>query len=298
MARCPVAAIRPALVNVIRSLFERQGSILILAPWSRIAYAGRLPADLETALEAVNRVQGRRFEQTSTYPMTDSEALEVERGDTSALARLIARFQYLNPGVTSSAEFLVRGRADELASEERARRRDTFEAMRIGFSWLSRQPGRHTFLMATPGFVHDATDQGFAALMNESFRANAPIHFLDIGSPQAFGRFEGIQYRYPLPPQMRVSPFYTVEAVAGSDQLAVNTGGIHVNADDDRGLQHIMDATRLYYILGYDPIPGRKAGFRRIRVEVTRKDGRVRARRGYFDEGSMAPSSPMPSPRS
>ena len=291
------ARLRPALMKVVRSLLERRGSILVLAPWSKVAYAGRLPGDLETVGEAVNHIQGRRVEQLSTFPMTDAEALEVERGDTQALTRLIARFQYLNPGVTSSAELLVRSRAEELSSEERARRRDTFEAMGIGFAWLARQPGRHTFLMVTSGFVHDATDPGFAALTNESMRANAPIHFLDAGSPQAFGRFEGIQDKYPLPAQMRVSPFEAQDAVAGSDQLAVNTGGLHIDAADDSGLERIMDATRHYYILGYDKAPGQRPGFRRIKVEVTRKDARVRSRRGYFDEGPKPPL-PSPSPRS
>ena len=229
--------------------------------------------------------------------MTDSEALDVERGDTGALARLISRVQYLNPGVTSSAEFLVRSRAEELSSEERSRRRDTFEAMGIGFAWLARQPGRHTFLMATSGFVHDATDPGFDALMNESMRVNAPIHFLDCGSPQAFARFEGIEYKYALPNQMRVSPFESADAVAGSDQLAVNTGGLHINADDGRGLERIIEATRLYYVLGYDPVPRNKPGFRRIKVEVKRKDARIRARRGYFDEGHLALPAPPAPPR-
>lgn len=50
----------------------------------------------------------------------------------------------------------------------------------------------------------------------------------------------------------------------------------------------MLDTMKTYYVLGYEPPVG-KPGFRRIKVEVSRKDLKVLARRGYLAKES--PSS-------
>ena len=80
------------------------------------------------------------------------------------------------------------------------------------------------------------------------------------------------------------------EASGGSDLLAVETGGLRIADNNiERGFARVMDATRLYYILGFEPSGRAKRGVRKIKVEVRRKDIRVRARRGYYDPGPAPP---------
>ena len=281
--------------TILRELEERRGNVLVLAPWSKVAFAGQLPGDLALLTDAVKHRRGQRFSNFTTWPMTDPEAFRIDQGDTEALARVAARFTYLNPGLGSHVSDLVRNQATQQIAEERARRGDTFEAMRIGFAWLWKQPGRHTFLLVTSGFPNEPADPGFNEMMNHSLRVNAPVHFLDVAGTAIAPEFEGIEYRYALEEAARVSPLDQVEASGGSDLLAVDTGGLRVADNNiERGFAQILDATRLYYILGFEPSGRGKRGVHKIKVEVKRKDARVRARRGYFDPGP----SPTPKPKS
>jgi len=278
--------------TILRELEERRGNVLVLAPWSKVAFAGQLPGDMALLTEAVKHRRGERVSNLTTWPMTDAEAFLVDQGDTHTLATVAARFSYLNPGLGDHVADLVRNQATQQVAEERARRGDTFGAMRIGFAWLWKQPGRHTFLLVTSGFPNEPADDGFREMMNHSLRVNAPIHFLDVADTTVAPAFEGIEYRYALPSDARVSPLDPVEASGGSDVLAADTGGLRVAANNiERGFARILEATRLYYILGFEPLPPGKRGVRRIKVEVRRKGLQVRARRGYFDPG------PAPSPR-
>ena len=281
--------------TILRDLEERRGNVLVVAPWSKVAYAGQLPGALAGLIEAVKHRRGQRFTQTNTWPMTDAEAFRVDQGDTDALGRVTARFNYLNPGLGRHTADLVRNQATQQVAEERARRGDTFAAMKIGFAWLWKQPGRHTFLLVTSGFPHEPSDPGFNEMMNHSLRVNAPVHFLDVAGMEIAPEFEGIENRYALEEGARVSTLDQVEASGGSDLLASETGGLRVADNNiERGFARILDATRLYYILGFEPSGRGKRGFHKIKVEVKRKDIRVRARRGYFDPGPAPKPSPSP----
>ncbi|MBX7186332.1 MAG: VWA domain-containing protein [Vicinamibacteria bacterium] len=280
---------------ILRKLSDRRGSVLVLAPWSKVAFAGQLPGDLALLTDAVKHRRGERVTQLSSWPMTDAEAFRIDQGDPEALDRVTARFHYVNPGLGRHTADLVRNQASQQVAEERARRADTFEAMKIGFAWLWKQPGRHTFLLVTSGFPNDPSDDGFREMMNHSLRVNAPVHFLDVAGMEVTPEFEGIEYRYALPTEARVSPLDSVEASGGSDLLALDTGGLRVADNDiERGFERILDATRLYYILGVEPSPRGKRGLHKIKVEVRRKGLQVRARRGYFDPG---PASPPKEPK-
>lgn len=281
--------------TILRDLEERRGNLLVLAPWSKVACAGQLPGDLALLTDAVKHRRGQRFTQLNTWPMTDAEAFRVDQGDSEALSRVTARFNYVNPGLGRHTSDLVRNQATQQVTEERARRGDTFEAMRIGFAWLWKQPGRHTFLLVTSGFPNDPSDDGFREMMNHSLRVNAPVHFLDVAGLAVAPEFEGIEYRYALEEGARVSPLDQIEASGGSDLLAAETGGLRVSDNNiERGFARILDATRLYYILGFEPSARGKRGLHKIKVEVKRKGARVRARRGYFDPGP----TPTPTPTS
>jgi hypothetical protein len=54
-----------------------------------------------------------------------------------------------------------------------------------------------------------------------------------------------------------------------------------------KGLSRMLDTMKTYYVLGYEP-PAGKAGFRKIKVEVMRKDLKVLARRAYVSKEAPA----------
>lgn len=284
----PVEAARlgPVLTEVLRGLHERGGSLHVLAPLSKVSVVGHLPEAAGALAQAIGSVRGHRPPQVTTFPMTDAEALDIEAGDPSARKRLEDRFAALNPGLGQVAE-VVGIRARELANDTRRRRRDTFGALRTALGWLAAQPGRHSVILVSAGFPHDRADPEFPRVVTDSFAANAPIHLLDVGSPEPFGQFQGIQHAQALGPDSRVSSFDAYDAAAGSEQLAAQTGGLTVRGLDVRGgLERILDTTRTYYVLGYERLARQKPGFRKIKVRVARKGLDVLARRGYFDDGA------------
>jgi len=228
--------------------------------------------------------------------MTDTEAIEIERGDRLAFERVVARFHELNVGLEREMASLVLQRATELAVDARNRRGDTFAAIRHGFDWLARQPGRHSVLLVSAGFA-SASDPAFDRLVTESLRVNAPIHFLDVAALSAFNSFETIEYRQALSKDARVSLHEAMDAAAGTELLASNTGGLRVSGDLKQGLTRILDTTKTYYVLGYEPPQKKKPGFRKIKVAVKAKGLKVLARRGYFDDRRPDQSGASPSGR-
>jgi VWFA-related protein len=283
----------PVLTQVLRELGRRQGWLLVLAPFSDVAFAGRLPADAAGLAEAAGHIRGQRTRSFTMFPMTDAEALEIEEGYRPTEERVTARFAHLNPepAFVATANALVKMRAIEIAVEVRRRRHNTFGAIRLGCDWLARQPGRHSIILMTSGFPHEPKDPEFDRLTTQSLRVNAPIHFLDVASVSSASPFETIAHRYALPQGARVAPSESVAAAAGSERLALDSGGLRVSGSDERGLQRVLDTTRTYYVLGYDPPRQKKPGYRKIKVEVKGKGLRVLARRGYFDD------APTPAPR-
>lgn len=276
----------PVLTRVLQGLTERTGSLLILAPHSGIAFQGRLPEEAMRLAEVAGHVRGQRFPMFSSYPMTDAEALEVEADHPLTTRRVLARFLALNPGTGGMMESMMRARAREIADEVMSRRRLVFETLEFGLDWLEQQPGRHSVLMVTPGFPNDPREDGFRELATRSLRVNAPIHFLDVGDAvPPFGKFETIAYPQALPQGARVPAYEATAAVAGADRVAADTGGLRIGGSDlVKDFERVLDTTRTYYVLGYDPPREKEPGFRKIEVRVKRQGTRVLARKGYFDD--------------
>jgi hypothetical protein len=63
------------------------------------------------------------------------------------------------------------------------------------------------------------------------------------------------------------------------------TGGVPSGSDFNQAFRQIVRDNSAYYVLGYDSTnPRQDGGYRRIQVEVRRRDLKVRARDGYFVE--------------
>lgn len=72
----------------------------------------------------------------------------------------------------------------------------------------------------------------------------------------------------------------------GLNALAADTGGIlfHNSNDLNLGLQRVLDANEVYYVLAYEPLVSRRDGrFHKIEVKIAdRPELKVRTRKGYF----------------
>lgn len=279
-----VSQLRPALKTLLARVGERSGTVALVAPTSKVSVAERFPSGAATLTAAVDQIVGRRFEDHSSFPVSDSEAIAVAREDTQTLGRVASRFVQLNPNLTrDQATMLAHNRGTEVAFDARTRRQILYGVARLGLDWLSRQPGRHSLVIVSGGFARDPEDSAFNEIVTRSLRVNAPIHFLDARGLQGIG-LQSVQYGPGVSPAADYAPLTWSEDAEGSSGLADDTGGISVRNSNDmgKGLGRVLDMMQTYYILGYEPPANAKSGFRKINVTVRAKGLHVRARRGYL----------------
>jgi VWFA-related protein len=283
--------LRPALKKLIDIIAERNGALALIAPWSKVSQASEVQGNRTVFGAAVDKITGRRTDDRSSFPISDAEAIAVERGDASMLSRLTLRFVALNPGMdVDQAGITARGRATEVARDARIRREDAYGVLLRSLDWLVKQPGRHSVVMVSGGFAYDTDDSKQREVVTRSLRANAPIHFLDARGLESLGLFQGVEYGPALDRDAGETPFAFSDAGEGSSNLAADTGGLTIRNTNDlaKGLTRLLDMTTTYYLIGYEPPEHKKAGFRKIKVEVLTRGLNVIARRGYFDEATAA----------
>ena len=292
------ARLLPALKKLVDVIAAREGILALVAPGSDVGLVDEPAKNRAGFRAAIDQIVGRRVPDRSDLPVSDAEAILADQGDDTIIDRLASRYIYLNPSANSGqnqiyrfamAQGMAKARATEVAIAARARREGVYRLLRGSLNWLSGRPGRRSIVMVSSGYATDKEDRNMREIVNASLRANAPIHFLDARGLQGMSRFLGAEYREALEHDGMEATLAFSEESAGAAGLAADTGGLYIrNTNDmDKGLSRIVDMTATYYVLGYEPPenPG-KPGFRKIKVEIAKKDLKVTARRGYFDSGT------------
>jgi len=281
--------LKPALKKLLDVMAEKNGALALVAPWAKVSIANAVEGNRAVFAAAIDRIQGRRFDDRSSFQMADAEAIAIERGDATMLNLFVLRFVALNPGLDADqAQGVVRSFATEVAHAARVRRKDAYGVLLNALAWLARQPGRHSIVMVSGGFALDnEEDREMREITARSLEAKAPIHFLDARGLQGLGIFQGVEYGPAMDRDAGETPFAFADAAAGSTDLALDTGGLVIRNTNNfaKGLEQMFETMTTYYVIGYEPPPHDKPGFRKIKVEARGKDLKVRARRGYFDNG-------------
>ncbi len=278
------ATVRPALKALLATAGRGAGAIALVAPLSKVSVAGVLPDSAAEFDSGIDRIAGHRFDDTSTFPIADAEALAAERGDTATLTRVSRRFLALNPSLTEeTANMFAHNRAVDVAHDARGRRGVLYGVALLALDWLSKQPGRHSLVIVSPGFARESADSQYHEIVTRSMRVNAPIHFVDVRGLQGVG-FHGVAYGFALDARSDATPFAWSDAAEGASTLADDTGGITIRNTNDieKGLGRVVESMSTYYILGYDAPAHDKPGFKKIAVASKIRGMHIRARRGYY----------------
>jgi len=134
---------------------------------------------------------------------------------------------------------------------------------------LATEAGRKAIVV-----LSDAEDTGSKLSLNESIeaaqRADAVIHFLRLAD-EPFYFSSGFGY----------------SGASVARKMADETGGREVEVRNDKNLEAafnlISEELRSQYVLGYYPTNTKRDGaFRKIKVDVTRSDTKILARKGYY----------------
>jgi len=270
---------------------------------------GRLPPprgdEPMTPYEALRVVQGdRRVERVVRSRLDAQSGLDASRGGGPPSG---ARATLTDPQVQLLAR-AVHGEATQ-----RARR--LFDLVNQALELAPRQRGRTTLVLASGGFIDDATLGEYRELVRRCVRAGVTAYFYDardlsigrgLGADVA-GRMSGATgSRLDLDHERRRDEELRLQSEAidgdagGATRLADETGGFTIRTSDTTGLARLSSDARQYYLLGYTPTNTKRDGqLRRIAVEVRRAGVSVRARKAYYAPGASdarAPASPAPAP--
>ena len=279
----------------------RDGDEVTVATTSGDAWwSARIPEGRDDLRAVITRLKSHRSNaiQTTEY-MTDYEAYVIARGNVVSqqiVDRVVARWTQSNvcqerdPGCPS----LVRGRAGALDEERRARTRAMLGTVRRAIEALAPVKGRKSLLLISPGFVDDAEARP-REVVAASREASTAVYFIDsrgliVGSSTASADIT-------VPPDPgdvgKLSFEETNLASGGAQTLADDTGGFSVRNSNDLagGAERIAAESRVFYMLGFEAVPGKHPhDWRKLRVTVKREGLQVRARRGYTLRAEAAPS--------
>jgi VWFA-related protein len=278
------ARLRPALKGLLRTVGGRSGSLMLVAPGSKVSVLAVLPTGAGEMVPAVDKIVGQRTEEHTTFPVADAEALAIARRDDRTIARVAARFVTFNPELSrDQAVTIAIEHGIKVAHDARVRRDAMYDVALLCLDWLAARRGRHSVIIVSGGFATDPDDAKYFEVVTRSLRANAPIDFLDARGLSGFGRYHDVEFGPALSRNADEGPFGRFEAAEGSTGLAVDTGGIIVaNTNDmEKGLDELLETMTTYYVLAYQPPTHDKPGYRKIKVEVRTKGLHVRARTGY-----------------
>jgi VWFA-related protein len=306
---------RDTLVQFIERTL-RDGDHLMIAPASGGAWmTGAIPTDRNRLIDFVGHLQGARRPDTTAARIWDHEAMGIALGrDPQALAQVARRYFENNiipeayptdpqtrrdldvsPGIA-----LIRTKAQQVYKEAIQRLHVSAGTLERMSAALTQAPGRKTLLLFSEGFIMDAAQPDFRAVVESAQSANAAIYFVDVSGP------EGMVGKAGMPGGSAefgtfVDERDTTTALAfaaresdGARSIALNTGGrVIAGTNLTGGLARIGTDARSYYLLGYTPANRKRDGaFRKIEVTVNRPGVEVLARGGYYAPSDKTPPRP------
>lgn len=308
---------RTTLARFLRESVSQGDRVAIVSTGTGGAWSGTLPADREDLLAFVGRLQGRNTDPRIPL-MTEYEALRIAAyNDPDSLRRAMGR--YLSQGTCAAPPFpcenMVRADAQTNQAHGQGLREASLAAIDRAIEGMARLHGRKSVLLLTEGFIHDdAPEDPYHHVVTAAQRANAAIYFIDVRGLEALPASASAEAPREMalnPPNMATQPDaiqkameakdlvaheqFTRQVTVGVETMADETGGFIVrNTNDLAGrLNGISAESRSYYLLGYHPTEGSKAGFRKLEVKVKRAGLHVRARKGYDSSGVAAGSTPL-----
>jgi VWFA-related protein len=304
---------RPSVREALTTFLERSvrvGDLVRLASTSGdLGWSARIPEGRDDLLAVVSRLSGRRPVQGRGREVFATGNVEVGPRE-DRVERGAGNPASLGTMSEDQARRIVEGHATgnrAIAEEIDARRLDrtrlTHAALRREIQALSTVVGRKSLLLVTPGFSRDSRPE-LREELRETTRiaqdANVAIYFLDVRGLQTTPGYSAEIAGAPDPSSVVASLVeQDVHDTAGSQDLASDTGGFSIRNTNDLapGLDRIAAESRVFYLLGIHPLPGKPPGaWRPLRIAVKRSGLTVRARRGYTvrtpDPARATPSVP------
>ena len=294
----PVQARRAkvAVAEFLRNGTREGDRVTLISSSGNAWWATRMAGGRDELITLLKRLEGQYVRDRSPDRLADYEAMRIHVFTDQATEDRVRR-RWDTYGVTEGdrtgrvgrdpvGDPLVRARAAEVYLDSVTRSRVTLDLMKRVLDSLTATKGRKSMILISAGFIYDPSLDEFKQVTQASRRANCAIYFLDTRGLGGLPDFVGAEFG-PAIDSADIGPVIaeTLEASAGSENLASDSGGFSVRNTNDlgKGIERIANESRAYYLLGYQSTNTRMDGrFRHISVKVNRKGVDVRARKGYY----------------
>ncbi len=299
------ARTRKTILRFIANEMGQNDQAVIVSTTAQTGFLGQL-TDNKTVLRAAAArlfFHDRATRDTERPPMSQYQALAIDRRDSDALGYFIEATIRDNPGMRrDTAESMVMNRAHQLLESAAYLSNNTLSTLDSLVRSLSKLPGRKLGFFISDGFFLDTrtsdTTGRLRRITDGAARSGTVLYTMD-----ARGLSTG------LPDASSDAPFDTTGRLSRVDlgetsasqevlyTLASETGGralLNTNALD-KALTKTLKETSAYYLLAWQPeqSEGRANNkFRTIKVTIKdRPDLTVLTRRGFFTSPPELPAA-------
>jgi VWFA-related protein len=238
-------------------------------------------------LDMVRGLKAGHLPDMSPDRISDYEAMLIHvLQDAETLARVNNRIA----SRTGGGRMSTKASAAETYERAAARTRDSLRALERLIETIVAEKGRKSVILVSEGFILSPRVAEFRDVTQAAMRANAALYFVDARRMELGASEYAIEAWSAQAADIAKALAERAGEAFGSETLAKETGGFTITNTNDlaAGMRRIAAETRSYYLIGYDPTKEPDGRFRKIRVRVSRKGVRVRARRGYYAESPVA----------
>ena len=289
-------AAKKVITTFIDKEMGQNDQAAIASATGQIGFLQQLTSDRTILKRAVDRLTPRSYSvrDMDRPPMTEYEALLIDRLDRDVFEFFVTETMRLNPGLgRDMAGGIVRARAQAMQSQGARLNENTLSGLQTLVKRAKDLPGRKVLFFLSGGFLmENRRGDGISKLRdiaNASGKSGVVIYSMDTRGLVA--TLHDASAERPFDPFGQLSRSTHGELTAtqdGMNALAVDTGGKAIFNTNDlkQGLAPAIKETSTYYLLAWKPDADaqKQRRFRNLEVRlVDRPDLTVRVRKGFFD---------------
>jgi VWFA-related protein len=295
-----------AAKKVITAFIDREmgqnDQAAIASATGQIGFLQQLTDDRMILRMALDRLTPKSYsvQDSDRPPMTDYNAMLIERLDREVFEFFVSETMQLNPGLSrDQAASIVRGRAQAIQSQAARFNQNTMSGLERLVQSARNLPGRKVLFLLSGGFLIENRRGDFfnklRDITNAAAKSGVVIYSMDTRGLVASLDDASTDRPFDAAGRLSLSSHGELAATQdGMNALAVDTGGKAIFNTNDlkQGLAPAIKETSTYYLLAWKPdaVSQKQGRFRNLEVKlIGRPELLVRVRKGYFDLDPPAP---------
>lgn len=291
-----LVAAKKVITTFIDKQMGQNDQAAIASATGQLGFLQQLTTDRLVLRTALERLTPRAYSvrDLDRPPMSEYEALLIDRGDRQVVEFFITETMRQNPGVSRNvAEQIVRGRAQTMLAQSGRINLNTLSGLESLVRSARNLPGRKVVFFLSGGFlVENRRGDSLTKLRDvtsAAAKSGVVIYSMDTRGLVATLQDASTEQAFDPGGQLITAKHGELPATQDAlNALAVDTGGKAIFNTNDltRGIAPAIKETSTYYLIAWKPDADseKQKRFRELEVKlVGRSDLTVRVRKGFFD---------------